>query len=378
MAVRPSERPSAPAIELAGVSKTYPGTSAPAVDDLTLAIEPGTITTLLGPSGCGKTTTLRLIAGFERPDAGSIELAGVTVAGPGAWVAPERRGIGMVFQEHALFPHLDVSRNVGFNLRGRERDRRVAEVLDVVGLSGFARRMPHELSGGQQQRVALARALAHEPVVVLFDEPFSSLDADLRVHMRAEMRRILTGTGTTAVFVSHDQSDALAISDRIVVMREGRIEQQGSPREIYQFPHTRFVADFVGRTNLLTGRIGADASSIDTDLGAIACRHTHDLPPGTPVVVSVRADSLELDAEGPVRGRIKETTYTGRSIDAVVEVELAEGRTADLMVHAHPEQVVECGDEVRFRVLPDFVAVIADGDASAAACRACPPAEPTR
>ncbi|MBE0416391.1 MAG: ABC transporter ATP-binding protein [Coriobacteriia bacterium] len=348
-------------IVLDTVTKTYPGITSPAVDALSLEIKAGSVVTLLGPSGCGKTTTLRLIAGFERPDAGSISIGEATVAGPTAWVPPERRGVGMVFQEHALFPHLDVASNVGFNLPRAERAERVAETLELVDLAGYDRRMPHELSGGQQQRVALARALAARPLVVLLDEPFASLDADLRVHMRAEVRRILAEAGTTAVFVSHDQSDALAISDTIVVMRDGRIEQVGSPREIYQFPHTRFVAEFVGRTNLLAGRIGEDGDSVVTDIGVAPCRHTHDLPPGTPVTVSVRADSLELDAEGPLRGVVREATYTGRSIDAMVEIQLADGGTADVLVHAHPEQVITCGDEVRFRVLPEFVAVIGEG-----------------
>lgn len=348
-------------IELRNVTRSYPGTSSPAVVDLSLEIERGFIVTLLGPSGCGKTTTLRLIAGFERPDAGSVFVGGGEVAGPDTWVPPERRGVGMVFQEHALFPHLDVTGNIAFNLPRSERAERVAETIELVGLRGFERRMPHELSGGQQQRVALARALARKPVVVLFDEPFASLDADLRIHMRSELRRILKAAGTTAVFVSHDQSDALAISDTIVVMRDGRIEQAASPREIYQFPQTRFVADFVGRTNLLEGRIGLDGASVETELGTAPCMHTHDLPAGTPVVVSVRADSFEIDIDGPIVGRVKETTYTGSAIDALVEVAVPGGQTRDIMVHAHPEQVIKCGETVRFRVLPDFVAVIDEG-----------------
>ncbi len=350
------------AIVLDNVSKTYPGAETPALDAISLAIEPGSVVTLLGPSGCGKTTTLRIAAGFETPDTGTVTIGEKTVAGPGAWIPPERRGVGMVFQEHALFPHLDVAGNVGFNLPRDVKAQRVSDALELVGLAGYDRRMPHELSGGQQQRVALARALAPRPHVVLLDEPFASLDADLRVHMRGEVRRILTDAGITAVFVSHDQSDALAISDTIVVMRDGRIEQVGTPREIYQFPHTRFVAEFVGRTNLLSGRIGEDGNSVVTDIGVAPCRHTHDLPPGTPVTVSVRADSLELDADGPLRGIVKEATYTGRSIDAVVTVQLASGGSAKVLVHAHPEQVIACGDEVRFRVLPEFVAVIGDDD----------------
>ena len=348
------------AIVLDNVSKTYPGAGAPALDALSLSIDPGSVVTLLGPSGCGKTTTLRLIAGFERPDSGTVTIGDRVVAGPGAWIPPERRGVGMVFQEHALFPHLDVARNVGFNLPHDEKVARIRDALALVGLAGYDQRMPHELSGGQQQRVALARALAARPHVVLFDEPFASLDADLRLHMRVEVRRILTDAGITAVFVSHDQSDALAISDTIVVMRDGRIEQVGTPREIYQFPHTRFVAEFVGRTNLLSGHIGQDGDSVVTDIGVAPCRHTHDLPPGTPVTVSVRADAPELDVEGPLHGIVTEATYTGRSIDALVRVELAEGGSTEILVHAHPEQVIACGAEVRFRVLPEFVAVVGD------------------
>ncbi len=229
------------AIVLDSVRKTYPGAATPALDEISLTIEQGSIVTLLGPSGCGKTTTLRIIAGFERPDSGTVTIGDVLVAGPGAWIPPERRGVGMVFQEHALFPHLDVAGNVGFNLPRDVKAGRVRDALALVGLAGYDRRMPHELSGGQQQRVALARALAPRPHVVLFDEPFASLDADLRVHMRAEVRRILTEARITAVFVTHDQSDALAISDTIVVMRDGRIEQVGTPRDVYQFPHTRWL-----------------------------------------------------------------------------------------------------------------------------------------
>jgi iron(III) transport system ATP-binding protein len=347
-----------PAIEIKGVSKSYPGTSERAVDGFSLAVQPGEIVTLLGPSGCGKTTTLRLIAGFERPDAGSIRMGGRAVADSGTWVPPERRGVGMVFQEHALFPHLNVARNVGFNLKGGDRDSKVERALELVGLAELRDRMPHELSGGQQQRVALARALAHDPVVVLLDEPFSSLDADMRVQMRSDVRDILKAAGATAVLVSHDQRDALAISDTVVVMRDGKTEQIGTPREVYQFPHTRFVAEFVGRSNILSGRIGADAESVETRLGVLPCRHTHDLHPGTPATVSVRPDSFEIDSEGPIEARVATMTYAGTSVDLTVEVEQADEDPLTLLVHAHPERMVAVGDRVRIKVLPDFVSVI--------------------
>ncbi len=226
-----------------------------AVEEVELDVRRGEFMGVLGPSGCGKTTLLRLIAGFERPDAGGIEIDGRAVAGPRVNVPPERRRIGMVFQESALFPHLDVAGNIGFGLARRERAARVDELVATVGLAGLHRRMPHELSGGQQQRVALARALAPDPALILLDEPFSSLDATLRVQLRGEVREILRAAGATAVFVTHDPAEALEISDRVAVMRAGRIEQVATPDEIYLRPTNRFVASFVGEANLLPGEI---------------------------------------------------------------------------------------------------------------------------
>ncbi len=345
-------------IDLIGVSKSYAGSDRRAVDDVSLSIRPGEIVTLLGPSGCGKTTTLRLIAGFERPDSGSVGLGARVVADSATWVPAEQRGVGMVFQEHALFPHLTVVRNIGFNLRRGDAAKRVAQMLELVGLTGLGDRMPHELSGGQQQRVALARALAHDPVVVLLDEPFSSLDADLRLQMRAEVRRILKDAGATAVVVSHDQHDALAISDTVVVMRDGRIEQVGTPREIYQFPHTRFVAEFVGASNVLHGVMGATGDRVDTALGEIACAHTHGLAGGTNVLLSVRPDSFEIDEDGPVQGTVLSEIYAGTNTDVTMRATTANGQSLDLLIHAHPERALRVGDTIRVRVLPDFVAVI--------------------
>lgn len=346
-------------IVLTDVTKSYSGTKKRAVDRLSLTIERGEIVTLLGPSGCGKTTTLRLIAGFERPDEGDILLGDRLVADRDTMVPSERRGVGMVFQEHALFPHLDVARNIGFNLKGPEAARRVTETLELVGLAGLEKRMPHELSGGQQQRVALARALAHDPVVVLLDEPFSSLDADLRMQMRAEVRRILKDAGATAVLVSHDQRDALAISDRIVVMREGRVEQIGSPREIYQYPHTRFVAEFVGASNVLSGRLDASGEVVVTALGPIACVHTHGLAGGSEVLLSVRPDSFEIDEQGPIVGTVVSQVYAGTSTDVTIVADSADaGDGVELLIHAHPERELQVGQRVRVRAIPDFVAVI--------------------
>jgi iron(III) transport system ATP-binding protein len=226
-----------------------------AVDEVDLSVESGEFVGVLGPSGCGKTTLLRLIAGFERPDAGGIEIDGTVVAGPRRNVPPEQRRIGMVFQESALFPHLDVADNIGFGLPRRGRGERVAELVALVGLAGLQRRMPHELSGGQQQRVAVARALAPDPALILLDEPFSSLDATLRAQLRGEVRDILQAAGATAVFVTHDQGEALEISDRVAVMRAGRIEQVSTPDELYLRPVNRFVAGFVGEANLLPGEV---------------------------------------------------------------------------------------------------------------------------
>lgn len=345
------------AIELNGVVKSYPGSAQRAIDGVSLSVEAGEVVTLLGPSGCGKTTTLRVIAGFERPDEGRVLLGGRTVADEAVWLPAERRGVGMVFQEHALFPHLSVARNVGFNLKGAGSASRVAEMLELVGLADLGARMPHELSGGQQQRVALARALAHDPVVVLMDEPFSSLDADLRVQMRVEVRRILKEAGATAVLVSHDQRDALAISDTIVVMRDGRIEQTGSPRSVYQSPRTRFVAEFVGTSNVMRGTVSDNGAGVETPIGALPFVNAEGKAPGQDLLISIRPDSLELDDSGNLEGTVVSAVYAGSSTDVMLQVDSAHG-PLQLHAHAHPERALDVGDLVRARVLPDFVAVI--------------------
>ena len=245
-----------PALVFEGVSKSYGAT--PAARDLDLSMVPGEMLTVIGPSGCGKSTALRLVAGLERPEAGRILVAGEEVAGPHCFVNPEKRRVGLVFQDHALFPHLTVARNVQFGLHGlprAERAARTTEVLDLVRLGHLAGRYPHELSGGEQQRVALARALAPRPAVVLLDEPFSSLDENLRAQVRAEVVGVLRETGTTAIFVTHDQTEALSIGDRVVVMQGGRIEQADTPYNVFERPATRFVASFMGDADFLRAHV---------------------------------------------------------------------------------------------------------------------------
>ena len=280
-------------LELHNLTKRFHPRQAPAVDDLSLRVEPGEIFGLLGPSGCGKTTTLRMIAGFATPDSGSVSLRGSDITG----LPPEQRRIGLVFQDYALFPHLSARRNVAFALRNLPRGRRqqrALELLEMVGLADQAERMPDELSGGQQQRVALARALAADPALLLLDEPFSNLDAALRDTTRREIRTILKQANINAILVTHDQEEALSFCDRLAVMNEGRIEQVGCPERIYLHPQTAFVAQFLGRANLMSGT--AHGHTADTPLGRIPIRPCSY----GEVLLSLRPEHLTLGR--PVEG----------------------------------------------------------------------------
>jgi iron(III) transport system ATP-binding protein len=280
-----------PAVACTNLTKSFDGAT-PAVHDLSLTVQKGEILALLGPSGCGKTTTLRMIAGFERPNGGSIQIEGHPVVNGQKFVPPEKRGVSLVFQEHALFPHLTVFENVLFGLKkDAESRRQVGFYLRLVGLENLAKRYPHELSGGERQRVALARAMAPQPVLILFDEPFSNLDADRRARIREEVRAILKTSGSTAIFVTHDQEEAMFMGDRLAVLNTGRLEQIGTPEEIFHAPATRFVAEFMGNTDFLMGEV--TEGGIKTEIGVFA--QSISLPTGTPVEIAIRFDDVKFE-----------------------------------------------------------------------------------
>ncbi len=265
--ITPGAPPTPARVEVAGVSKSFGPT--PVLLDVSLDAGAGSMLALLGPSGCGKTTLLRIIAGLEAPDTGEVRVAGETLTGPGGQVPPEKRRVGMVFQDWALFPHLTVARNVGFGLPRAERSgHRVDQALEMVGLGGMGDRMPGTLSGGQQQRVALARAIAPEPTVLLLDEPFSNLDTTLRVQVRSEVHQLLVELGITTIFVTHDQDEAFVLGSEVAVMHRGRIVQQGSPTALYTQPVDAWVAGFVGEANLLEAR--AEGGTAVTEVGEVA------------------------------------------------------------------------------------------------------------
>ena len=319
-------------LTLTGLTKRYGDVAA--VHDLDLDVAPGELVALLGPSGCGKTTTLRLVAGFLTPEAGEIRMGDHVLSSPTAVVPPERRKMAMIFQSYALWPHMTVAQNVAYGLRfGRhleksDRDRRVRDILKAVQLSGFESRYPGELSGGQQQRVAVARALVVEPEVLLLDEPLSNLDANLREEMRFEIRRLHEAFGITTLYVTHDQAEAMVISDRIAVLERGRVAQVGTAEDLFERPRTRFVAQFIGRTNLI------DAVVVKSGLVAregIRLRvATADMKPGAWVAVCIRPHAITLvpgDAvraghagDNVLRGIVRRASYLGAGVDYEVEV----------------------------------------------------------
>jgi iron(III) transport system ATP-binding protein len=319
-----------------------------AVDALDVDVHGGEVLALLGPSGCGKTTTLRLLAGFERPDAGTIVLDGAAVASSERFVAPERRRVGVVFQDYALFPHLSVAQNIGYGVRDRgARRARVAEMLELVGLTSLSDRLPHELSGGQQQRVALARALAPEPAIVLLDEPFSNLDASMRVQVRSDVREILDRAGATAIVVTHDQEEALSIADRVAVMHEGRLLQVDTPLALYAQPTDRFVATFVGDADVIPGH--ADGDAVVTAVGSL--RLAAGVGTGA-VDVVVRPERVRLRLDGAGDGVVLGTTYFGH--DQLVGVALGDGTS--VRARMGPARAFEPGDRVGVSVTGDVIA----------------------
>jgi iron(III) transport system ATP-binding protein len=334
------------------LTKYYSCQELPAIDHLSLELEKGEILALLGPSGCGKTTTLRLIAGFERPDAGLVEIGGQVMADGHMFVPPEQRGVGVVFQEYTLFPHLTVEENILFGLRklsAQSRAQRLREMLETVGLTAFMQRYPHELSGGQQQRVALARALAPRPAVLLLDEPFSNLDADLRTQMLHEVYTILRELGTTAVFVTHDHEEAFMVADRVGVLNHGRLEQLGRPEEIYYLPTTRFVARFVGKANFIPGRVVGP--TIETCIG-IFPSPSH-FPQGATVEVMIRPDQLDVRPDPAGNATVMSRRFRGA--DTLVVVQLSAG----MMLHSHQSSALVLQPRERVMIVAHPTHVVA-------------------
>ncbi len=369
-----SAAPPATAIELVGIAKRFHSRRGvvTAVERVDLVIGEGEFFSLLGPSGCGKTTTLRMIGGFEEPSEGQILLYGDDVVG----VPPNKRDVNMVFQSYALFPHMSVFDNVAFGLRRKSVDSpevrtRVGEMLELVQLEGKAERRPRELSGGQQQRVALARALVNKPRALLLDEPLAALDLKLRQAMQLELKRIQREVGITFIFVTHDQGEALTMSDRLVVMNAGRIEQLGSPREVYERPRTRFVAGFIGTSNLITGtveRIDGTTAILETgtdetlyapnavEVGAVV---------GKPLDVTVRPEKIILTAARPdagrcaIRGRVSEVVYLGTSTQYAVRSANGSELLVFVQNASDSEDIAERKQDVWLSWLPEHTLALA-------------------
>jgi len=333
-------------LELREVSKSFGDITA--IDRLSFSVGAGRIGCLLGPSGSGKSTVLRSIAGFERPDAGEVLAGGELLSGRGTWVPPERRRIGMVFQDFALFPHLDALANVAFGLHAEHRDkrrRRALEMLELVGLAAEAGRFPHELSGGQQQRVSLARALAPRPRIVLLDEPFSNLDADVRTELAQQVRAALVAEGATALLVTHDQREAFAIAHEIGVLRAGRLEQWDAPWRLYHSPATRFVADFVGEGTFIQGTV-LGPGRVSTELGVIEGELSTDQPPGTHVDLLLRPDDVIHDDVSELRAEVVERAFRGAQFR--YKLRLPSGATALSFVPSHHDHAI--GEHIGIRL----------------------------
>ncbi|WP_313135496.1 ABC transporter ATP-binding protein [Paracoccus jeotgali] len=360
-----------PALALTGVMRSFSGRQV--LSDISLTVPQGHITCLLGPSGCGKSTLLRLIAGVDRPDGGRIELNGEPIADDGIFVQPENRHIGFMFQDYALFPHLSVRDNLAFGLKHLDRAtraQRIDEIAGRIGITALLPRFPHSLSGGEQQRVALARALAPQPGILLMDEPFSNLDRGLRERVRRDTTELLHQLGTTAIIVTHDPEEALAIGDMIVLMRDGRIEQQGTPFDIYDRPRSAYAAEFMGPCNRLVGiwRHG----EIETPIGRFA--GTLDLPEGSPALACIRPQALSVEADGAgISARIVSKTFIGESEQIEVSVHPL---FKPLRMHSHERIPMGVGEKVSLRLNGAQIHIFEDGAlplASSEGVRAGPP-----
>jgi iron(III) transport system ATP-binding protein len=351
-------------IRVAGLAKAFGKT--PAVDAIDFEVSAGSLVTLLGPSGCGKTTTLRLIAGLETPDAGEVHVGGrlLTSAARGVFVPPEKRRMGMVFQTYAIWPHMTVFENIAFPLREQrvrsaEIRERVMAMLQSLGLEGFHDRPAPLLSGGQQQRVALGRALVADPDVLLLDEPFSNLDARLREDMRLELKELQTRVGVTTLFVTHDQAEAMILSDRVFVMNAGRIAQDGSPRQIYEHPRTRFVMDFLGQVDHVEARVvrsadGAWFARLDDDHGArVPLATDQSWRDGDRVVLAFRSSDVRVcpvDGNGHWQGTILSTMYLGERVEYVVKLGAAHVRASGGVTDSFP-----AGATVQLQISPSAI-----------------------
>ena len=357
-------------LQLIDIDLAYAGNKV--VKSLSLSLEQGSIGCLLGPSGCGKTTVLRCIAGFEPVSAGEVLLNGTVVSRKGYNLAPERRRVGMVFQDYALFPHLTVAENIAFGLRdcGRDEKRdRVDELLALVGLGTQGSKYPHEMSGGQQQRVALARALAPAPRLLLLDEPFSNLDVDLRERLSHEVRDIIKTTGTTAILVTHDQHEAFAVADEIGIMHEGRIQQWDTPYNLYHRPQNRFVADFIGQGAFLPGMVLSDGR-VQVEIGTLSsdvpiecstscdnCEHNCSLD------VLLRPDDIVHDDASPMRGEVVHKAFRGA--DILYTLKLASGAKVLSLVPSHHNHAI--GERIGIRLDVDHVVTFRGNEAGAGA-----------
>ena len=367
-------------VEIVGVTKTYG--DAVAVDDLSLSVQPGEFLSLLGPSGCGKTTTLRMIAGFEHPDGGDILISGRSVLG----LPPYKREVNTVFQAYALFPHMTVAENVAYGLQQRrvpkaEQRERVIAALDMVQLRRFADRKPTQLSGGQQQRIALSRALINRPSVLLLDEPLAALDRQLREEMQVELKLLQSRLGTTFVFVTHDQGEALSMSDRIAVMRAGRIEQLDAPERVYAEPASAYVASFIGQQNFLRGTVSTAGDAIETTAGIIRGRWGEDgVGAGTPGVAAIRPEFIRLQPAGSggdgIDGRVLSVSYLGETLQVVVGT--SDGQTVLVRTPAPTAPDVSVGDDVRCVWSPADVRLFADDGIPTTATHVITLPEPAR
>lgn len=334
-------------LEFENITMDY-GNSVEVISNLSFSVKKGEIFTLLGPSGCGKSTILRLVAGLETPTSGTIKIAGNTVFNKSTNLPPEKRKIGLVFQDYALFPHLTVYENIVFGLYGKkqsEKKKKAQELLEIVNLVGFEKRYPHELSGGQQQRVALARALAKEPELLLMDEPFSNLDTSLREKMRLEIHDIIKKTGITAIFVTHDQGEALALSDKIAFLQEGKMSQVGTPHQLYWKPVNKQTASFMGKASLIESYF--DDEGKDTTFGICVNDETFKACKG---VLCIRPELVNITNKGDLKGTVEHVSFVGSHMEVIVKYECKEERPHLITAIAEPFLQIEKQMEINFDI----------------------------